>query len=225
MSPGANRDRNARGLVQPTRAGRGKSAKSGLSFLPDEAQEVLAGVLAEKRLAGLSVLCVLCRLTSGEIARCRLDGTRLVLDNTKGEAIARWPLPEHLVEAVRETLVTLDAPSARLVSDLLGDTVSVTVRERLAARGHLWARHVQVGMTVLHHLGDAAAAEVLRERPDRLRAWRRSIWATPDDVLPATTVTVAADYDACEAGFWDLVNTKLTPTDAAALAALTWKER
>ncbi len=225
MSPGANRDRNARGLTAPTRAGHGKTARSGLSFLPDEAQEVLAEVLGEQGLAGIAVLCSLCRLTSGEIARCHLDGTRLVLDNKKGEPIARWPLPELLVDSVRETLETLGSPSPRSVSDLLGDTISAKVRERLEARGHLWARHVQVGMTILHHLGDAVAAEVLRDRPDRLRAWRRSIWVTADDVLPATTMTVAADYDACEATFWDLVNAKLTAADSAALAALTWKEK
>lgn len=220
MSTGAHRDSRRGKPVAKGRAGRGKPAKRGLNFLPEQAKPIVKAVLAEQGLAGLPVLVCLCRQSGGEIVRCRMEGPRVVLPGPGGQVVATWTLPGNLVEAVGETLTTLAGKEGRTISDLLDKKVTLEVRRRLVAEGYLWARHVVVGMNVLHRLADAAAGRRFWDRPDKLRAWRRSAWATPEDVLPPTVDVVAADYDEAEAAFWDLVAKRLSPADHAALAAL-----
>jgi hypothetical protein len=185
---------------------------------------VIKEVLAEQGLAGLPVLVCLCRHTGGEVVRCRLEGSRLILPGPGDGAVASWPLPVHLVAPVTETLATLAGEKGRKVTDLLDHKVTPDVRARLAAEGHLWSRHVVAGMNNLHRLADAAAAKLFWDRPERLRAWRRSAWATPDEVLPPSTDVVADDYDEAEAPFWALVAARLTAKDREGLARLDWDE-
>jgi len=208
--------------VPATRPGRGKPARQGLSFLPVEAQRVAKEILAEEGLSGLPILVCLCRLTGGEAVGCRLEGRRLVLPGPDGSPKASWPLPERLVPDVAETLTTLAQAPGRGVSDVLSRLQRV-VASRLSEQGYLWARHVVFGMNILHVLADAAAAKIWWERPDKLRAWRRSAWAVPEEVLPASTDVVAADYDEAEAPFWDAVAARLSAADRAALEALDWR--
>lgn len=224
MSTGPRRDRRRGEPVAPTRPGRGKSARRGLSFLPIEAQRVAKEILAEEGLSGLPVLVCLCRLTGGEVVRCRLEGRRLLLPGPDGAPKAFWPLPERLVPHVKETLTTLaEAPGRRVSDDL--SRLQRAVASRLSDQGYRWSRHLAFGMNVFHFLADAAAAELWWEHPNKLRAWRRSAWAVPEEVLPASTDVVAADYDEAEAPFWDAITARLTAADRAALAALDWPEQ
>ncbi len=220
MSTGPYREKRRSRPVAKTRAGRGKPSTSGLGFLPAAAVPIVLDVLGELGLGGIPTLVCLYRLSGAEIARCALEGNRLVLSDESGNAEASWVLPEALIEAVANTLDTLRAKPGRKVSDLLDDKVTPEVRRRLAAAGHPWAVHVQVGMHVLHRLGDAAAAKRFGARPDVLRAWRRSSWASFEEVLPLTTDVVAADYDEAEGGFWQLVESLMGDEEKAAFAEL-----
>jgi hypothetical protein len=177
-------------------------------------------VLGELGLAGLPTLVCLLRLSGSEIARCSLDANQLVLGEQDDSREVRWTLPENLVPAVRDTLERLGGAPGRRVSDLLDRKVTPEVRRRLAAAGHPWAVHVQVGMHVLHRLGDAAAARRFGDRPDVLRAWRRSSWASFEEVLPLTTDVVADDYDEAEDGFWRKVSSLMSEAERSALAEL-----
>ncbi|MHB1721180.1 MAG: hypothetical protein ACYCS4_13975 [Acidimicrobiales bacterium] len=134
--------------------------------------------------------------------------------------MATWTLPATLAATVEKTLAVLSDKEGRAISDLLDRKVTLEVRRRLAAGGHLWARHVVVGMNVLHRLADGAAARRFWDRPEHLRAWRRSAWATPEEVLPPSVDVIAADYDDAEAPFWHLVAKLLSQEDMEALAAL-----
>jgi hypothetical protein len=219
MSQGPSRERRSHKMAPRLRAGIGKPAHEGLSFLPPLAYKTLMDILNEHGLRGLPVLLCLCRLSGTEIERCHLDGPSLVLQGPDGSEQARWPLDAQLADAVSETLHTLTVSNRRL-SDLLSKTVTRQLRRRMLA-AHPWAVHLRITVGLLHRLGDAAAVAALRERPDQLRAWRRSPWATAQDLEPLTTDAVANAYDDAEAPFWERVDARLTDEDRRALASLS----
>lgn len=89
---------------------------------------------------------------------------------------------------------------------------------------HPWVCHLRITVGLLHRLGDAAAVAALRERPDHLRAWRRSPWATAEEMEPLTTDAVACAYDEAEAPFWEKVSALLNDEDRQVLASLAQEQ-
>jgi hypothetical protein len=219
MSQGPNWERSRRGLVPRRRGGIGKPARQGLSFLPPVAYAPLRAILERHKLGALPVLLCLCRLSGSELKRCAVRGSSLVLLDEEGLEQARWPLDEELVRPVAETLATLEQTATRL-SDLLTKRVTCELR-RCMAPEHPWVVHLRVTIGLLHRLGDAAAVAALRDRPDALRAWRRSPWAHAEDIEPLTTEAVASAYDEAEAAFWQRVAGLLSDDDCRVLGALS----
>jgi len=222
MSQGPHWERSRRRGAKWRRAGIGKPAQQGLSFLPPVAFAPLRAILEEYQLSALPVLLCLCRLSGAEIDRCELRGSNLVLLDDDREETARWPLDEHLMEPVAQTLATLEKARTRL-SDLLTKRVTRELRRRLLPE-HPWVVHLRVTVRLLHRLGDAAAVAALRDRPDALRAWRRSPWVHAEDIEPLTTEAVASAYDEAEAPFWQRVDELLSEDDRRALQALSLED-
>jgi hypothetical protein len=219
MSQGPNRERKSHKMAPKQRAGMGKPASEGLSFLPPLAYEPLREILDEHGLRGLPVLLSLYRLSGTEIERCDVKGTSLILHGPDGSEQARWPLDKRLVGAVSATLRTLKASKGRL-SDLLSKTVTRKLRRRMVS-AHPWVVHLRITVGLMHRLGDAAAVDALRDRPDQLRAWRRSPWASAQEIEPLTTEAVASAYDEAEAPFWQRIDGLMSDDDRRVLASLS----
>ena len=218
---GPHRERTRRGMARRVPAGRGKPASEGLTFLPAPGEAALKALLAERGLSGLPVALCLLRMSGAEWHRSQVEASHVESFGSDDELQASWDLPEDQpsLAGALEALTRVRGKGARWVSDVLADEITPALRKRLLPE-QAWAVHLRITVALLHRVADAAAVAALRERPDWLRAWRRSPWADADEMTPPTTAEVASAYETGEAPFWGVVEAKLTDEDRATLAGL-----